>query len=808
MMRALLIAEKPSLKRTIEAVYNKHRSEIPYEIKFMEQRGHLITLKTPDEMDETLKTWSWDNLPIHPEEHGGWQYKIIQDKKVGTFLTAKERYIAIKKELDSGNYDFVINAGDPDQEGELLIRIVLASMRNKLPVKRYWSNATTEIKVLEALKNLRDDDHEAMLTNLLLAAYGRQHSDYRFGMNLSRAASLKMGSRVACGRVKTPILSIVCRREKEIANFKPSTSYGVKAEYEEGFNGQLFDNSLISEMMSEESTEKTDENANLIWFDSESEAKQLISKLSSTAKVVKSESKRVESYAPKLFKLATIQIAAGRLGYTAAQTLSIIQKLYDSGYLTYPRTGCEYISSSENLSAMLESASCVPELEPYIKSIDPSVIKKVRGTKKWVNDKMLQESGHSALVPTTSAPDFSALSNEEKNIYTLICRQFVAIFLPPLIQDKTLLITDINGYTFKSTGKALVDAGYTKIFDTKFSDMVIPVHKENDVLDIKDFDTVSKTTTCPKRFTDAELIKVCEAPHKFLHDTSLKSLGKHLKIGTDATRASIIEELIVRDKYLQRSKEKKTVYIVPTKIGMTIYENLKDCDICKVDLTGKWELQLDKVRKGELELSELESDMKQHIERLIKDIKDASMTAIKVERAVVTQCPSCGKEIISGPKGFYCSGYKEGCKIGTYKAICDSIITDAEFSKLVTGQTIRKVIKKGTYKWEQQLSYNAQTQKIEFIQTEDSESSYLCPKCGTPLKENDKVARCSDECGFVFWKTVCGKILTKEQISKFFSTGSTGLISGLKSKAGKSFKADIVLKYDKSGTEFKFPERK
>ena len=236
MKRALLIAEKPSLRRTIEDVYNKHQSEIPYNITFMEQRGHLLTLKYPNEIDEAQKEWSWENLPFHPEEHGGWQYKIISEKKVGSFLTAEERFKNIREELSSGSYDFVINAGDPDQEGELLVRIVLSAIRNTLPIKRYWSNDTTEEKVLEALQNLRDDDNDPMLKNLLAAAYGRQHSDYRFGMNITRAATLRMGTMVACGRVKTPILAIVCRRENEIKNFKPSTPYGVVANYAEGFN--------------------------------------------------------------------------------------------------------------------------------------------------------------------------------------------------------------------------------------------------------------------------------------------------------------------------------------------------------------------------------------------------------------------------------------------------------------------------------------------------------------------------------------------------------------------------------------------
>ena len=235
MAKALLIAEKPDLMRQIQAIYKKRKSDIPYDIDFIAQRGHLFGLVTPDGYDEDRKHWKWEDLPFHPEEHGGWRYQINKEKKQGNFLTSKERFDDIKKTYKSGNYDFIINCGDPDQEGELLIRETLTELKVKEPVKRFWSNDLTEDAVVEALKNLKDDDNDPMLVNLTASAYVRQHSDYRYGMNLSECASLKMKGRVALGRVKTPILAIVCQREEEIKNFKPTTSYGVKANYTEGF---------------------------------------------------------------------------------------------------------------------------------------------------------------------------------------------------------------------------------------------------------------------------------------------------------------------------------------------------------------------------------------------------------------------------------------------------------------------------------------------------------------------------------------------------------------------------------------------
>ena len=795
-MKALLIAEKPSLRRTIEAVYNKYRKEIDCEITFMDQRGHLLTLVLPDEMDASLKRWQWQTLPIEPETLGGWQYKVIPEKKTGNFLTAGERYDAIRKKLEGGGYDFIINAGDPDQEGELLIRIVLARLHDELginlPIKRFWSNDTTEPKVLEALKSLRDDDSDPMLVNLLKAAYGRQHSDYRVGMNLSRAASLKMNTRVACGRVKTPIMAIVCRRENEIKNFVPSTVYGVKVHYAEGFDGQLIEPGILNEVTGSNETvgkeasagsktlsakdktgskasdkskadpdaanddaEDKEEGSGLVWFDTKEEAEELIRTLSGPAKVIKFQSRKVQTQPPKLYKLATLQIAAGKLGYSSSKTLEIVQTLYERGYVSYPRTDCEFISSNEKLYDLLRSAMSVPELEEYIKTISNGAIKKVRSSKRWVNDKKLQEAGHSALIPTTYKPDFDKLSHEQQDIYRLICRQFVSIFLPPLVQKKVEMLADISGQIFRTTGKTLVDEGYTKIFGTKLTEASIPQHRAGDSIDTESFELAEKTSSCPKRFTDADLIAVCEAPHRFLTDMSHKALGRALKIGTSATRASIIEELIRRDKYLQRQKEKKTEYIVPTEAGMAIYERLKDRKICQVDMTAEWEEKLETIRSGRLDLPEFEESMRRDVRAMIEDIRSMgtaadsrgvahsnttpaagnniinggrqqregnaarqtihsrtvhnesaaaeigakaadsrdrrAVTADGPAYPVVGRCPECGAFILSGPKGFFCSGFRQGCGVGCYKTVSlgdmPYTVSDDEFAMLLKGGT-------------------------------------------------------------------------------------------------------------------------
>lgn len=805
MQKALLIAEKPSLRRTIEDVYRRHKKEVPYEITFKEQRGHLLTLKLPSEIDPDQKIWAWENLPFNPEEHGGWKYKIIQEKKVGHFLTAKERYADIKETLKTGDFDFVINAGDPDQEGELLIQLVLKSLGNVLPVKRFWTNDLAEKNVLDELLNLRDDDHDPALKNLLAAAFARQRSDYRVGMNLSEACSLKMGSRVAVGRVKTPIQAIVCKRENDIKNFTPTTVYGVSALYSEGFNGVLCDVPKESEDQNEDETK--DENSGIIYFDTKEEAEELIKTLPNTGDVVFFERKRIKTLPPKLFKLATAQIAAGKMGYTSSQTLAVIQSLYEKKYLSYPRTDCEYLSSHEDFTAMLESAARIPELSSYIKGISMKDIARVQGTKKWVNDARLEESGHSALVPTVVHPDLSTLSPDELAIYTLVARQFVAAFLQPLIQDKSILVSDIGGHCFKSSGKTLVNAGYTEIFGMKFSDNDIPAHEKGDKLSVSNLNVTEKTSQCPKRFSDADLIQICESPAKFLDDKSLKSLGKELKIGTPATRADIIEQLIKRDHYLERKKEGKVEKIVPTEAGMEIYENLKDFEITKVDMTGHWEMQLEAIRKGKMTLKDMEDAQKTDIAKIITAIRDSNMKGVsqaKKEKNIIGTCPECGGSLISSDKGFYCSNYREGCKVGSFKKICDSRITDREFLLMLSGNTITKEIKKGNKKWKQPLRYDPAEHKVTFVERTKTEVSIPCPSCGKNLMDDGNSLSC--DCGFRLYKIQCGKTLMQGDIKKILE-GGKALVKGMKSKKGKKFDAYIKLSSDKKKTEFEFPPR-
>ena len=789
--KALLIAEKPDLQRKIEEVYKNHRNSIPYEITFAAQRGHLVTLLSPTEMDESLSKWEWDTLPIEPEQYGGWKYKVIEEPKKGNFMTAKERYAAIAKAIRSGSYDFIIHAGDADQEGELLVNIVLRSIGNKLPVKRFWTNDLTESHILNALTDLRDDDNDPMLTNLMAAAVARQHSDWRFGMNVSRAATLKMRNRISCGRVKTPILAVVCKREEEIRNFRPSTTYGVKAVYDEGFEGTLYDEKEAEPEDSKKENDDEQKNG-VIWMDTREEAETVMNDLHETVTVISCSSKNTETYAPKLYKLATAQIDAGKKGYNDKDTLDTIQKLYEKEYLSYPRTDCEYLSSDEDFSGILNSLSGISDYDEFTKNIDELAIEKVRHNKRWINDKALQEAGHSALRPTTNVPDPGELSQIERDIYDMIVRRFIAIFLPPQVQKRTVLIGESNGHTFRSSGKELTDPGFSVIFGTKFTDTKIPEHSRGDILDVDKYEITEKTTTCPKRYTSPELISVCENPQKFINDPALKAITKSLKIGTPATRSEIINQLIIKDKYMEVPGNKKNGQIKPTELGEAIIENLAGLMICRVDMTAEWEESLSLVRKGEKSLKEIEGEMKQSVREMLAEIKDRDMKRVgEKDKTVAGKCPVCGRDVYESDNGFYCSGWGQGCKTGIFKK---AMGCDFDFNDYVTLASGNEVEKDG-----RTFYYDKETNKVT---EKGTVSAIICPACSAEhLTETPTRYFC--KCGFSTYKEIAGHRITQEELNKIAEDGHTDIIDNfVSSKSGKRFSAQLVMTDKK--IEFKF----
>ena len=821
MKTAVLIAEKPSLMRDIKNVYEKNINSIPYRIEFLCQRGHLYTLKMPSEIDPNYNR-DWDSLPFIATEHGGWQYKVIKEKKVGNFPTSSERLQTIKNTIKEVSPDFIIHAGDPDREGQLLVDIVLSEIKNKLPVKRYWSNDLTDGAILNALLNLRDYNEDFM-QNLLSSAYCRQHTDYIYGLNISSSASIKMKHTVSSGRVRSVFLELVRKREEDIKNFVPSTCYGVKVNYRNNLVGTYFNPSINEENIN---SSEEHSNAGIIWFDKKEEAADLIATLSDKAEVVSCICKNTKKQPPKLYRLATVQIDGAKLGYSDELVLSTIQSLYDRHYLSYPRTSCEYLSSHEDFNAYLDVCREVPGLDKYISMISQADIERIKNNKRYVNDDELKESGHSALRPTADKVNFDSLNKVEQDIYSMICRQYVAIFLPPLVQEKTEIITRIDEHYFKSNGTRLIDKGYSEIFDTQFNDTILDIVNKGDILDVNDFEISDRTSTCPRHLTSNDIIAICDNPSKYLMDSSLKNIsGKKLKLGTDATRSSIIKSIIERDKYLEKQGKGKNPYLVLTPLGEEIAENMKNCMICKVDMTGELETQMDLIAKGKLSAEQYEHDIKISITKMIDDIRNMPMkpvTAATDEIREFGECPLCKHPIVAGKKSYFCSDYKNGCSFGIPVSICGANLSKADVISLINGNTLLKTMKKDGKSWSQQLRFTEEY-KLEFVKEERKITDYDCPKCGRKLVSTSKGIYCpsfyeyyeqkktnpeidkSAFCAFSISRIICGKDIGEINVIELLTKKQTSKIKGFVSKKGKKFEAMLHMTEDYN-IEFVFEE--
>lgn len=801
MKKVLLIAEKSSLMNIIKETYLKHRNDFDFSIDFLCQSGHLITLMLPSELDESQKSWAWENIPFHPKEVGGWKYKVIpgQEKKLEK----------IKEAVHSGNYDFVIHAGDPDQEGELLVNIVLEYVGSKLPVYRFWTNALEEQDVLKALHNMENDRETPRLVNLYQSALARQHLDYLIGMNGTEAVSLTMGTMAPTGRCKTPTCHILYQREKEILNFTPHTDYELECTYSEQFKGVLYDSD--SNENEEENDEETKKNT-FVRFPDKQSLGEFTKQLGETAKIVEVKKEKKPMYAPKLYKLSALQTeASAKYGYSSDKTLATVQSLYEKKLVSYPRTSCDVLSSSMPFQSMIHAVAAIPQLSDLANSVSDEQIQKILQTKKYVNDKEIQEHGHYALSPTTQNANLDELSVEEKRILEMICRRFLAIFFPPVVQEKTTIITENNGHLFYSSGKVLLDKGYAAVIETKFEDNLLPDVDQGDTVHVKGYRAVEKTTVCPKRYTDGELIKVLEKPAKFLLNKDYGSLGKKLHIGTEATRSAIIKQLEANKYFEFKKSSGKAMVIYPTEKCMQIMERLDGRDICQVDLSGMLEVHLEEIRQGTLSYQDFEDNMyKDFVIPMIKDLQTANIQPIVMTKKGICTCPRCGGNILPGKKGYYCSGYKNGCASALWNNVNEAKITENDIKRLMEGKTITKKMttKDGTRKWDQKLKMviNEETNVMEyqFIKEESATKKldFDCPKCGEHTLSRNHAKLFCTKCDFSLWINPRKAILTDKQIGELLEHEATLSKVSMVSKEGKKF--ECYLKWNKKENKLEF----
>lgn len=641
-MKALLIAEKPSLMQEIQTVYKNSRHVFSFDIDFLSQAGHLVGLKLPDEINEEVYgKWKLENFPIDVP----YVYKVNKGKY--------DLLQKIKTAVKSGEYDFIIHAGDPDGEGELLVNLVLQYIGNSLPVKRFWSNDITHPAIIAALQNLKDD---SIYQPIFDAALTRQHLDYQFGMNITGITTLKMGELYKLGRVKAAIIRMIVDRELAIRNFVQTSTWKRMFTYKE------------CEFICDEE------------FETEEKALSGMPKFDyATITDIKDEVKSQK--APKLFKLASLQVEANKkFGFSGAKTLEVLQSLYEAKCVSYPRTDCEYISSNVDLQGILSVVA--PEENVDVNMVF-SHIEQVKSDKTYVNDKAIATEGHTAIIPTGTG--YTGKSEDEKKLYDLIVRRFLAVF-SPVKKVRSLTVTAIPG-----NKKELGNYIYKEISDVEagFEITLDPGYKlrqgknisfiQNAIIRPVVFLPKECVAKPPVRYNDGSILKAMDNPEEYIGENDKKIA---YSIGTPATRSTIIEEC-KQCGYI--TVDKKAYYA--TEKAERVINALGDISLFSVSNSGRWEQMLEEIRHGEVKASEIENALLKECQDITNDIKNRDIIKMRTQAyqtESLGKCPNCGNEVLVGKYGAYCSG-----KCGmTFGKAYGKNLSNTQIKTLLSGKKI------------------------------------------------------------------------------------------------------------------------
>lgn len=629
MAKSIVIAEKPSVARDIARVLkcdkkgNGYLEGSKYIVTWA--LGHLVTLADPESYDVKYKQWNLEDLPMLPE-----RLKLTVIKQTG------KQFNAVKSQLLRKDVNEIIIATDAGREGELVARWIIDKVKMQKPIKRLWISSVTDKAIKDGFANLKPGK---AYDNLYASAVARSEADWYIGLNATRALTTRFNAQLNCGRVQTPTVAMIASREDEIKHFKAQTYYGIEAQTAERLKLTWQDTKGNSRSFNKE---KTDAIVNKI-------SKQ-------NATVVDIDKKQKKLFAPGLYDLTELQRDANKIfGYSAKETLNIMQKLYEQHkVLTYPRTDSRYISSDivGTLPERLKACG-VGEYRPLAHKV---LQKPVKSNKSFVDDSKV--SDHHAIVPTESYVNFSAFTDKERKIYDLVVKRFLAVLFPAFEYEQLTLRTKIGDETFIARGKTILHAGWKEVYANRFEDddasddvkeQILPRIEKGDTLNIKLIVQTSGQTKAPARFNEATLLSAMENPTKYM-DTQNKQLADTLKstggLGTVATRADIIDKLF--NSFLLE-KRGKDIHI--TSKGRQLLDLVPE-ELKSPTLTGEWEQKLEAIAKGKLKKEVFISEMKNYTKEIVAEIK-SSDKKYKHDNISTKSCPDCGKPMleVNGKKG-------------------------------------------------------------------------------------------------------------------------------------------------------------
>lgn len=624
-MKTLVIAEKPSVARDIARVLGCSKKENgalegnKYIVTWA--LGHLVTLKDPEDYDKKYKEWNMAVLPMMPEKL---QIKVIPQ-------TGKQ-YHAVTTQLARKDVNEIVIATDAGREGELVARWILDKAHNQKPCKRLWISSVTDKAIREGFANLKDAKE---YDNLYRAAVSRAEADWLVGINATRALTCKYNAQLSCGRVQTPTLAMIAQREQEIREFVPKPYYTVTA----AAGGVVY-------------TWKDEKSVGTRISDLE-KAKQIAEKAKRYPLVLQNvEKKKKQKEAPLLYDLTELQRdASARFGYSAKQTLNLMQSLYETHkVLTYPRTDSRYLTKDivPTLKERLDAVS----IGPYKALAQQAKRSPLNGKLSFVNDAKV--SDHHAIIPTEQYVQLSALSNEERRIYDLVVRRFLAVLLPPCVYEETVIRASIEKECFTARGKRMVEKGWQEAYEDNRYDEEDEMKEEVREQNLPLLEAGMKIgqpkislregkTKPPARFTEGTLLSAMENPVRYMEnrDSSLvKTIGEAGGLGTVATRADIIEKLF-RSFLL----EKKGNEIYLTSKARQLLK-LVPADLKKPELTASWEMQLNDIAKGKKRRDVFMKEIRSYTVELIDEIKTEEGT-FRHDNLTNKKCPNCGKRLLA-----------------------------------------------------------------------------------------------------------------------------------------------------------------
>jgi DNA topoisomerase-3 len=682
MGKTLVIAEKPSvgrdLSRVLPGAFQKREGYLETDEHVMTWAvGHLVQLAEPDEYDAKFKKWRMADLPIVPE-----RFKlVVRDER------SKKQMSVITKLLNRDDVERVVNACDAGREGELIFAWTYEKANARKPVERLWLSSMTTAAIKRALADLRPrDDFE----RLEQAARSRSEADWIVGMNATRAATIRLRSSfdgaVSLGRVQTPTLALIARREEEIRAFKPEAYWRVDATFQPstGEPGRRYEGRFHAGTQPRLKTA--------------AEAEAIVAAVRGQAGTIsKLEKSTKKERAPLLYDLTSLQREANtRFGFSARRTLAAAQRLYEEHKaLTYPRTNSRFLTgdmageikpTAELVGTQREYARAAA----YVAGLDTLPLGRV------VNDAKVTD--HHAIIPTRAEHRTDKMSDDDRRVYDMVVRRFLAVFHPDAVFENTRLETTVASHVFRTRGRVLVVPGWRGVYGEGFEDrsqadddegaaQALPKVEQGEPVETLEVGSEEKEIKPPRRYSDASLLAAMETAGKLVDDDELREAMKDSGIGTPATRAAIIERLIDVG-YIERDARA----LVCTEKGLNVIRLLDGHALTSPGMTGDWEHRLGRIEHGEETRERFMHDIAEFARGTVVEL-DAKLKEVRIPRAKLGACPVCGRDIVENRKGFSCWSREDpGCGFVIWKSKAGKPLPMAVAKELIaTGRTAKAV---------------------------------------------------------------------------------------------------------------------